>query len=81
MQPGPYRLYTLQHIVLYIQLAPVAVEIVVRDTYDEIVAKCLGSFQKVDMALVQKVVCAVGDYFFIVKTQKLLIGPSGLREE
>ena len=60
---GADRLHALQHVVLHVELAALAVEVVVRHAHDEVVAQCLGATQQVDVALVQQVVGAVCDYF------------------
>ena len=58
------RLNAFQHIVLHVELAAQAVEIIVRHTHDEVIAQCLGTFQQVDMPLVKQVVSTICDYFF-----------------
>ena len=54
----------LQNIILDIQFAPLTVKVVVGDTYYQVVTQCLCPPQKVDMPLMQQIVCAVRNYLF-----------------
>ena len=59
-----YSLDTFQHVVADIQLSALAVEIVVGNPDNQVVAEFLRPAQQVDMPLVQQIECAVRDYFF-----------------
>ena len=59
-----YSLNPFEDVVAYVELASLAVETVVGDTHDEVVAQLFGAAQQVDVSLVKKVVRAVCDYFF-----------------
>ena len=61
---GPDGLNALEHVVADVELATLAIEIVVGDSHDEVVAQRLRPPQQVDVALVQQVVSAVSDDFF-----------------
>ena len=60
---GLHGLHALEHVVAHVELAALAVEIVVGDAHDEVVAQFLSPPQQVDVALVQEVVGAVSDDF------------------
>ena len=60
---GLNGLDTLKHVIAHVELAALAIKIVVGDTYDEVVAQRLGTTKEIDVTLMKKVVGAIGDYF------------------
>ena len=55
--------HPFQHIVADIQFASGAVKTVIRNTDDEIIPQFPGTPEKIDMTLMEKIICSVCDDF------------------